>query len=81
LKLFLEINSNNPKLKEIILNKLMKNILEIIKSLDEAMNFLKAEINNSEKKIFSIILDKDINLFNNLFKNQIDVILKTMIIK
>lgn len=81
MKLFLEINSNNPKLKEIILNKLMKNILEIIKSLDEAMNFLKAEINNSEKKIFSIILDKDINLFNNLFKNQIDVILKTMIIK
>lgn len=72
--MFMEIYALNPKLKEIVLNKLLKNILEIVKRLDESINFLNAEIKVCENKIFSEMVNKEAQFFANLFKTRINVI-------
>jgi len=73
--MFLEIYTQNPKLKEIVLKKLLKNIFEIVKRIDDSIKFLSAEIKISENKIFCEILNKDALFFAKLFKLQINVFL------
>lgn len=71
--MFLKIYTQNRKLKEIVLKKLLKNKLEIVKRLDDSINYLISEIKISENKIFEEILSKDAQLFANLFKIQVNV--------
>jgi glutaredoxin 2 len=73
--MFLEIYTQNPKLKEIVLKKLLKNTFEIVKRIDDSIKFLSAEIKISENKIFGEMLNKDALFFAKLFKLQINVFL------
>ena len=67
---FLEIFSLNDKLKENLLKKLLKNIIEIIKRLDESIKFIKSEIKQLENNFFSAINKKNNNFFSDIFNNM-----------
>jgi len=70
----MEIFTHNPKLKENLLNKLIKNILEIVKRLDESINFISSEIKVAENKIFNEIQIKNCELLSQLFNNKENVL-------
>ena len=72
--MFMQIYALNPKLKETVLNKLLKNIMEIVKRLDDSIHFLNAEIKVCENRVFSDMLNKDAQFFAYLFKSQINVL-------